>query len=62
MSVCGPLYSIFVYGSLMSPFLFFIPTAKLVQHKHSQPGCKGKYKTDLENMGREGLVNETCSF
>lgn len=54
MSVNGPFYSMFVYGNLTSLFLFFITTAELVQCKHSQPGCTGKYKTDLENMGGVG--------
>lgn len=33
----------------MSIFLFFIVIVELVQYKHSQPCCIGKYKTDLEN-------------
>lgn len=53
MSVNGPFYPMFVCGDLMSLSLFFITTAELVPYKHSQPGCTGKYKTDLEDMGGE---------
>lgn len=50
MSVNIPFYSMFVYSSLMSIFLFFIVIVELVQYKHSRPCCIGKYKTDLENV------------
>lgn len=50
MSVNIPFYSMFVYSSLMSIFLFFIVIVELVQYKHSQPCCIGKYKTDLESV------------
>lgn len=61
MSVNGPFYSMFVYGSLMSLLLFFITTAELLHYKHSQPGCTGKYKSDLENMGGVGAVRPAVS-
>lgn len=38
----------------MSIFLFFIVIVELVQYKHSQPCCIGKYKTDLENERERG--------
>lgn len=50
MSVNTPIYSVSVYSRLMLIFLLLILTAELVQYKHSQFCCTGKYNPDLENV------------